>query len=96
MNQQAQEQGRAVSEGLTVRRRELGSQHPRTFISVFNLGDLYHRMGRNAKAEELMREALEGFRKVVGEDHPYTLETLGGLAGTLRARPARGGRGARA
>ena len=40
-------------------------------------------MGRNEEAEKLMREALEGFRVVVGDDHPYTLETLGGLAKTL-------------
>jgi hypothetical protein len=40
-------------------------------------------MGRNEEAEKLMREALEGFRVVVGDDHPYTLEALGGLAKAL-------------
>jgi hypothetical protein len=32
-------------------------------ISVFNLGDLYHRTGRDAKAEPLMREALVGLER---------------------------------
>ena len=37
------------------------------------------------EAEGLYVECLDGRLEVLGEDHPYTLEALGGLAQTLLA-----------
>ena len=39
-----------------------------------------------AEAEPLFREALEGQRTALGEDHPATLSSLNNLAGALRRR----------
>jgi hypothetical protein len=49
------------------------------------MGTLLRDSGRLAEAEPLYREALEKRRRVLGEDHPHTLVSLGNM-GILLAR----------
>ena len=75
---------------MEARVRKAGERHPKTLISIYNLGDFYGLTGRYAEGESLIRRALVGFREVLGEDHPYTLAALDGLANNLigQQRPA--------
>ena len=43
-------------------------------------------MGKLTEAEPYHREALEGFRRVLGDDDPGTLNSMNDLAATLRAQ----------
>ena len=40
--------------------------------------------GAAAQAEPLCREALEGYRKTLGDEHPHTLATINNLAFLLQ------------
>ncbi len=46
---------------------------------------LLHSQGRLAEAEPYLREALDGHRRVLGEEHPHTLTSMNNLAATLSA-----------
>jgi hypothetical protein len=50
----------------------LGLEHPETLGSVNNLALLLQAKGDLAAAEPLYRRALEGYRRVLGEEHPST------------------------
>src|SRR5207253_7335069 len=45
-----------------------------------NLADLYRTQGQYAKAEPLLVKALEVRRRVLGEEHPDTLNSMHSLA----------------
>jgi non-specific serine/threonine protein kinase/serine/threonine-protein kinase len=49
------------------------------------MGYLLKSMGRLAEAERYYREALEGRRRVLGDDHPRTLQSLNNMGGLLAA-----------
>jgi len=51
----------------------------------FEVGNLLRLEGRFAEAREYNSRTLDRQRAVLGEDHPYTLMTAGGLAADLRA-----------
>jgi hypothetical protein len=61
----------------------MGNDHAHTLASINNVGILLHTMGRYAEAEPYYREALEGNRRVLGDEHPHTQHAKRGLAGTL-------------
>jgi hypothetical protein len=42
--------------------------------------------GKYAEAEELFRQTLKERAKVLGEEHPDTLESIHNLAGVLRTQ----------
>lgn len=59
-----------------VRRRVLGTAHPRTLDSLAVLADALEPQGRSAEAEALYRQVWEGKKKALGEGHPETREAL--------------------
>jgi len=59
-----------------------------TILAVGNLANVLRRAGRYEEAEPLCLKALELRRQVLGEDHPYAIDSLRGL-GLLRAEQGR-------
>ena len=57
----------------------LGNAHPDTLNSVHNMAIVRYDMGEHAAAATLMREALAGYRRVLGEDHPHTQATIAAM-----------------
>jgi len=62
------------------RRRTLGARHPRTLVSMTNLGQLYRRLGRLADAASVYEESLDAKREVFGPEHPETLTSINNLS----------------
>ena len=48
--------------------------------SLNNLADIYRAVGDYAKAEPLLKEALEIYRKVLGPEHPDVAVSVNNLA----------------
>ncbi len=83
-----------LSYALTTSRDQLGEDNPTTLTSLYCLGWLEYNRGNSEnvegnsaqanedykKADEYLTEALIGRQKVLGDDHPATLETKNGLA----------------
>ena len=57
------------------RRKDLGEEHPHTLASMANLSGTYYQQGQGKEAEELALQTLEIQTKVLGHNHPRTLET---------------------
>ena len=53
--------------------------------SLNNLADIYRAVGDYAKAEPLLKEALEIYGKVLGPEHPDVATSLNNLAMLLKA-----------
>jgi tetratricopeptide (TPR) repeat protein len=43
------------------------------------MGTLLNAMGKSAEAEPYFREALEGYRRALGDDHPATLRSINNM-----------------
>jgi tetratricopeptide (TPR) repeat protein len=76
--------GRALSpqkEALSIRRRELGNEHPDTLMSISNMAVLLANSGRFVEAEPFAREALETARRNprLGNELRATLNALNAL-----------------
>jgi tetratricopeptide (TPR) repeat protein len=77
-------------QALDGRRRILGEEHPETLDSMNNLAIVLGRQGtlatvtemqgKFAEAEQLHRQALDIKRRVLGEEHPATLDSVNNLA----------------
>jgi eukaryotic-like serine/threonine-protein kinase len=65
---------------LALRRANLGSDHPDTAQTLFDLGTALLGNDRWHEAEPLVREALAARRRTLGPDHPETVKTLELLA----------------
>jgi tetratricopeptide (TPR) repeat protein len=63
-----------------ARRTTLGEDDPRTLAGGHNLATIYEKLGRYGEAETMYRRALEGKRRVLGAEHPYTIATVRALA----------------
>ena len=50
----------------------LGDRHPDTLGSIYFLGTLLHAQGDLDGARALFREAVDGARETLGEEHPHT------------------------
>ena len=61
----------------------LGDRHPRTIISMNNLGSLLQNQGKLDEAEPLYREDLEASRATLGDRHPDTLASIDMLVSLL-------------
>lgn len=57
-----------------------------TSDSKFRMAIVLHEEGKWQEAEAMKREVLEVRRRVLGEDHPDTLSSMEGLAGTVAFR----------
>ena len=76
---------------VSIRRGELGDDHPDTLSAINNLAYLIEAQGRPSEAEPLYREALEGRRRVLGDDHPDTLISVNNLGAMLLGPVGAGG-----
>jgi len=59
-------------QGLQIRRKVLGEEHPNTATSLNNLAGLYESQGRYAEAEPLLRQAVRICEQRLGPKHPTT------------------------
>jgi CHAT domain-containing protein len=57
---------------LTLR----GGEDPETALVQSRLAVLYDRVGDRAKAESVLRQAMDVFEKTVGTDHPWYVQSL--------------------
>jgi hypothetical protein len=73
-------------QGLAVRRRVLGPEHPGTLTTAGNLANALNNQGKHAEAEAIQREVLVVQRRVLGPEHPDTLRTAGNLANALNSQ----------
>ncbi|MCP4284423.1 MAG: CHAT domain-containing protein [Gammaproteobacteria bacterium] len=60
--------------------RVLGSEHPQTLESIYNLAILYWSQGRYEEAEPLHKRALAARERALGPEHPDTLASINDLA----------------
>ena len=56
---------------------------PSTLNSISNLALLLSDQGKLGEAEPLYREALDGLKRTLGDEHPSTLNSLFNFAGLL-------------
>lgn len=66
-------------------RRAFGSQPAETLRSMNNLGGVLLNEGRYPESEKLLREALDGRRRLLGPEHLETLTSMNNLAAVLFA-----------
>ena len=59
---------------------------PCTLVYINNLGVLLKDQGKLAEAEPPLREALEGFCRTLGDEHPNTLKSMNYLGLLLQAQ----------
>jgi hypothetical protein len=71
---------------LETRERLLGRDDPDTLTSISNTGGLFWEQGKLSEAEPYYREALEGNRRVRGDEHPITVKSINRLNELLEAR----------
>ncbi len=61
----------------------MGDSHPDTLLLANNLAAAYLELGRQAEAEVLQREVVEGRTRVLGEAHDQTAMSIHNLGVTL-------------
>jgi hypothetical protein len=61
---------------METRKTKLGADHPDTLTSMHNLAFTWESQGRHADALSLMEDCAQARRRVLGEEHPYTLSSL--------------------
>jgi tetratricopeptide (TPR) repeat protein len=61
---------------LEVRRRVLGDRNPDTLMSAHLLAHSMEGLGRHEEAQRLLVEAVEGFRRVLGDGHWRTQDAM--------------------
>jgi tetratricopeptide (TPR) repeat protein len=74
----------AIAEVLEIDKRDLGTDHPDTLVSMAKLASTYRKRGRWNEAEELQLQVLEMRKKKLGADHLGTLNSMAKLASTCR------------
>ena len=70
-----------ATRALAIRQAYVGPDHVDMAPLVNNLAIVYHRQGKNARAEPLFREAVEASRRTFGLAHPNTQIPVGHLVG---------------
>jgi len=58
---------------LIIRESALGSEHPETANSLYNLAGILNHQRKHAEAEPLYRRARAVYEKALGPDHPNTV-----------------------
>jgi eukaryotic-like serine/threonine-protein kinase len=69
-----------LEQSRSLRKRELGSEHPDTLTSTLILVEAIQGLGRFSDAERLARETLEISRRSLGVDHLITIVSLASCA----------------
>ncbi|MFM6511617.1 MAG: tetratricopeptide repeat protein [Microcystis panniformis] len=75
-----------AEQALTIRKQQLGDNHPLTAQSLNNLALLYYSQGRYSEAEPLYKEALAISKQQLGDNHPDTAISLNNLAELYRVQ----------
>jgi tetratricopeptide (TPR) repeat protein len=70
-----------LRQGLEIKKKVLGPEHPDTATSLYTLATLYYLIGDYSKAEPLFQQALGVMKKVLGPENPDTVACLNNLAG---------------
>lgn len=73
---------RQFERALTLRRRELGEDHPDTIAAMGSLAAVDERSGKLKEAEPLYVKVVELQERIFGQDNPGTLKAMNGLAVT--------------
>jgi len=68
---------------MKVREKLLGKDQEKTLNSIAMVGLAYDLKGRWRKAKELEVQVIETRKRVLGEEHPDTLTSIGNLASTF-------------
>ncbi len=76
--------GALLQQGLDIREKVLGPEHPDTATSLNDLGRLYDSQGNYQRAKTLNERALAIREKVLGLEHPDTATSLNNLAGAYK------------
>lgn len=71
-----------LQESLTIRKKELGEDHPDTASSYNNIGTTYGNMGDYAKAQEYQLKALTIIETNLGKNHPNTAISYNNVGAT--------------
>jgi len=64
------------TEGLEIRRRILGEEHPMTLTAMSNLAGAYGDQRKNAEAAAIFSKVVEISSRILGSEHPDTLTSL--------------------
>jgi tetratricopeptide (TPR) repeat protein len=75
-----------AEQALTIRKQQLGDNHPLTAQSLNNLALLYQSQGRYSEAEPLYKQALAIIKQQLGDNHPDTATSLNNLAGLYESQ----------
>lgn len=70
-------------DALSILKKELGSEHPDTRMSIYSMARILDKQGKCAVAEEMHRQVLELDQKVLGPEHPDTRASIYSLATVL-------------
>jgi len=65
---------------IAIYEQALGSSHPSTATSLYNLAGLLRAVGDDAEARPLYERALAIWEQALGTDHPYTQRSRQRLA----------------
>src|SRR5207248_5589167 len=60
---------------LAILEKALGSEHPTTAISLYNLAVFHSNRGKNSEARSLFERALRIQENALGQNHPDTVYT---------------------
>ncbi|MDJ0533340.1 MAG: CHAT domain-containing protein [Xenococcaceae cyanobacterium MO_207.B15] len=67
-------------QSLTIRKQQLGDNHPDVAQSLNNQAALYESQGRYAEAEPLLQQSLAIYKQQLGGNHPDVAVSLNNLA----------------
>lgn len=64
---------------LHIQKMRYGDGHPKTLLTMYNLGSLLHTRGFYDDALAIKRQAADAQEHTLGANHPYTLKTKHGI-----------------
>jgi Tetratricopeptide repeat len=71
-------------QALKVHTHVSETEHPDTLTAITSLASKYWQQGRIAEAVKLNEEVLGKWRRILGDEHPYTISAMEWLGGTYR------------
>lgn len=74
----------SIEQASELARIELGEEHPQTVLAIGELASLDYYLGKYASAESSYRLAIQGWRRLYGDDSLNVAGGLNGLGNALR------------